>query len=146
MSEAVKFSLVKPTIQTPFKIDFEWWKKNDQNWRVYLHSFLCPMHQVDLEDTPEIDCIDSVDPVTAEVHQIDRIEYTLMNHCARLPEFLTANTTLINSVFRILLANGNRPFTPVEFSEKIAKDPEMILRTLSGPRIYQGIRPASAIS
>ena len=35
-----KFSLVKPSIETPFHIDFEWWKETDSNWRVFLFDFL----------------------------------------------------------------------------------------------------------
>ncbi len=31
-------SLVKPTIDTPFKIDFDWWMNHDRDWRVYLRS------------------------------------------------------------------------------------------------------------
>jgi hypothetical protein len=141
MNEAGKFSLIKPTIQTPFRIDFDWWKKNDHNWRVYLFSFLCENHQKAFEGSNEEDVIDVIDPRTAEVTMVDRLQYTLMNHCARQEDFLTDNTTLVNAVFRTFLANGNASLTPVELGEHINKDPDMILRTLSGPRIYQGIRP-----
>ena len=38
-------SLLKPTTRTPFHIDFEWWKKNERDWHVFLRSLLCPEHQ-----------------------------------------------------------------------------------------------------
>ena len=40
-----RFSLIKPTLQTPFHIDFDWWQKNERDWHVYLRSLLCPEHQ-----------------------------------------------------------------------------------------------------
>jgi len=45
LSEIKRPSLVKPTLQTRFHIDFDWFRGNDQDWRVYLHSNLCPEHQ-----------------------------------------------------------------------------------------------------
>lgn len=142
MTVTAKFSLVKPTIQTPFKIDFEWWKSHDHNWRVYLYSFLCPEHQALFENVEDQSLIDWVDPQTAEVIQVDGLQHTLITHCAKQPEFVDSTTTLVNAVFRILLANGNKAMTPLELSEQTGKTAETILRTLSGPRVYQGIRPA----
>ena len=43
-------ALIKPTLKTKFKVDFEWWKAQDSNWKVYLQSFLCPEHQKLLAD------------------------------------------------------------------------------------------------
>ncbi len=141
MSATGKFSLVKPTIYTPFKIDFEWWKTHDHNWRVYLYSFLCAEHQVVFENVGNQSMIDWVDPQTAEVHQVDGLQHTLITHCAVQPDFVTSNTTLVDAVFRVLLANGNKPVSPMELSELTGKSADTILRTLSGPRVYQGIRP-----
>lgn len=141
MSATGKFSLVKPTIHTPFKIDFEWWKTHDHNWRVYLYSFLCTEHQVVFENVGNQSMIDWVDPQTAEVHQVDGLQHTLITHCAVQPDFVTSNTTLVDAVFRVLLANGNKPVSPMELSELTGKSADTILRTLSGPRVYQGIRP-----
>jgi hypothetical protein len=143
MVEPVRFSLIKPTVNTPFHIDFDWWKEHDHNWRVYLYSFLCPEHQALFENRQDEIWIDWVNPDTAEVIHVDALQNTLMTHCAKQPEFLDANTTLVNSVFRYLLANGNKPSSPMEISRSTNKSPEMILRTFSGHTIYQGIRPVS---
>ena len=45
MTELKRFSLVKPSLQTRFHIDFDWWGQNDRNWRVDLFGFLCPEHR-----------------------------------------------------------------------------------------------------
>ena len=136
-----KFSLVKPTVDTPFHIDYDWWKQHDNNWRVHLQSCLCPEHQTVYSETSESFTIDWIDPTTAQVQSVDGLQNILMTHCAIQPDFLTNHTTLVDSVFRIFLANGNSPLTAEEIAQKIDKNPQVILRTLSGPKVYKGIRP-----
>ena len=89
MGEDKKYSLIKPTLDTPFHIDFDWWKSHDQNWRVYLYSCLCLEHQNKYSGLQECSLlIDKVDPNTAEVTMVDGFEYILLNHCAKQKEFL----------------------------------------------------------
>lgn len=137
----MRSSLVKPNLATPFKIDFEWWKKNDRDWRVYLRSFLCEKHQAMFEDLDNDETIDWVDPKTAEVTQVDGLQHILITHCARQEDFLTNRTALVDSVFRVFLANGNKPQTAEEMGELLNRPANTILRTLSGVRVYKGIRP-----
>ena len=92
MQEIRRFSLVKPTTKTPFHIDFDWWKNQDNNWHVYLFSCLCPMHQEAFSNQSASTVIDFVDPETAEVRPVDGIQHTLMTHCARQKDFVTLNT------------------------------------------------------
>lgn len=136
-----RFSLLKPTLQTPFHIDFDWWKKNERDWHVYLRSLLCPEHQEIFADVQEGETIDWVDPKTAEVKPVDGIQHTLMTHCARRPEFLTEQTALVEAVFRLFLTNENMPMTAEELGSLLNRPPNTILRTLSGPRVYKGLRP-----
>jgi hypothetical protein len=143
MNDVKKFSLVKPTLQTHFHIDFDWWKQHDNNWRVYLYSYLCSEHQAAFTGAnQDLDIqVDWVDPETAEVRTVDGLQNVLVNHCAQQPDFVTGNTTLVDSVFRVLLASGNQGMTPVELGEAIHRPPDTILRTLSGVTVYKGIRP-----
>ncbi len=142
MSTAVPPSIVRPTLEAPFHIDFGWWDRSDRDLDVYLRSHLCREHQ---ETYPDIDPkikVDHVDPLTAEVTLLTRIEHILITHCAQQDDYLTPQTSLVNGVFRVFLANGNAPLTPEELGDRIGRPARMILRTLSGPRIYKGIRPA----
>ncbi len=141
MIEISRPSLIKPTISTPFHIDFSWWKDNDNNWRIYLYECLCDEHREIYKDTENIQIIDWVDPETAEITQVDGIQHILITHCALQPDFLTETTTLVDAVFRVLLASGNNPLTILELSDKIGKPANTILRTLSGPKVYLGLRP-----
>jgi hypothetical protein len=141
MVEGKRFSLVKPTVNTPFHVDFEWWKKNERDWHVYLRSLLCADHQEIFANVEEGEMIDWVDPATAEVKPVDGIQNALMTHCVKQPDFLTAQTAMVEAVFRLFLTNGNIPMTSQELGKRLNRPPETILRTLAGPRVYKGLRP-----
>lgn len=140
MVEHKRISLVKPTLHTPFHIDFDWWQQNDQEWRVHLRSCLPVEYQQAFADA-DTEEVDWVDPETAEVQRVDGLQHVLINYAAVNPDFITYQTTVIESIFRILLSNGNTPMTAEELSERLHRPPETILRTISGVRVYKGIRP-----
>jgi hypothetical protein len=141
MSDLKRFSLVKPTIKTPLYIDFEWWKEHDSNWRVHLMSCLCGEHQASLDAMNGAAWIDWPDPVTAEIHQVDGLQHVLMTHCAKQEGFVSTNTTLVDAIFRVLLANGNTPSSSEELSIITGRPAEKIMLTLTGNQVYKGIRP-----
>jgi len=141
MSEVKRPSLVKPGINTPFHIDFDWWKKSERDWHVYLRSLLCAHHQEAFANVEEGQAIDWIDPVTAEVKPVEGVQNALMTHCVKQPEFITVQTALVEAVFRLFLANGNIPMSSSDLAERLNRPPETILRTLAGARIYKGIRP-----
>jgi len=145
MAETKRFSLIKPSINTPLQIDFEWWKQTDNNWRVYLRDSLCSEHYKTFENSSEDITIDWIDPDTAEVQVVDGLLHVLISHCARQESFLNAHTSIVDAVFRTLLANENKPLTPLQLSESIHHPPELILRTFTSGRVYKGIRPRAAV-
>lgn len=141
MSDLKRHSLVKPTIQTQFHIDFDWWAENDNDWRVFLYGLLCQEHQDAFAGALEAKMVDWVDPATAEVQRVDGIQHVLISHCAKEPDFITPHTALVDAVFRMFLASGNSPLTPLEISAHLGRPADMILRTLTGGRVYRGVRP-----
>jgi hypothetical protein len=141
LAEIKRMSLVKPTLQTRFHIDFDWWRQNDQDWRVYLRNFLCPEHQLSYADIDIHSQVDWVDVETAEVQYVDGLQNILITHCAKQPSFISQQSTLVDSVFRLFLSNGNLPMAIQELSEQLGRDPTTVLRTLTGGRVYKGIRP-----
>ena len=134
-------SLLKPTIKTPFHIDFDWWKKNERDWHVFLRSLLCPEHQGTFAEIEEGEMIDWIDPNTAEVKSVDGVQHTLISHCALLPEFSDSHTAMVEAVFRVFLANGNVPMSAEDLSKKLERPADTILKTISGARVYRGLRP-----
>lgn len=141
MSAPTPRSLVRPTLDTAFHIDYQWWERSERDLDVYLRSHLCPEHQEQLSEADARQLVDHVDPQTAEVTQLDRIEDLLISHCAQQENYLTRQTSLVNAIFRVFLSNHNTPMSPQQLSEKLDRPARMILRTISGPRIYKGIRP-----
>ena len=142
MSE-VKFvsSLVKPTVLTPFHVDFDWWRATDNNWHVALQALLCPEHQAAFASLPEGQLIDWIDPETAEVKQMDGLQNVIIEHCAKQEGFLNEHTVLVEGVFRLLLANGNTPMTPEGLGMRLNRPADTILKTIAGARVYKGLRP-----
>jgi hypothetical protein len=134
-------SRVKPSVETRFHIDFNWWQLRDRDWRVFLQSLLCPEHQKAFAELPDGHLVDFVDPVTAEVQQVDGLQHVLITHCAKLEGFISPHTALVDAIFRIFLANGNIPMTPQELSLLSNRPSDLILRVLTGVRIYRGLRP-----
>lgn len=131
----------RPTIQTRFHIDFNWWQLRDRDWRVFLQGLLCPEHQLAFADLPDDHLVDFVDPMTAEVQRVDGLQHILITHCAKRNDFISPRTTLVDAIFRIFLANGNVPMTSVELAQISGRSPDLILRVLTGETIYRGLRP-----
>lgn len=133
--------LLRPSLETKFHIDYDLWQQADREVEVFLRDYLCPEHQQALDAGDEELTFDFVDPETAEVRRIGGIQQVLMSHCARQPGYVRSDNTLVDSVFRILLANGNSPVSSNELSQRLGRPAQTILRTLSAPRVYKGIRP-----
>jgi hypothetical protein len=136
--------LIKPTLDTPFHIDFGWWEREARDMRVYLRSYLCPEHRAVYEGHPDAEEIDWIDEDTAEVTRVDGLQHILRVHCSLQPDYITPSTSLIDAIFRVFLANSNKPLTPVELGARIRREPAVILKTLSGHRVYKGLRPYTA--
>jgi len=135
---------IKPGLSTPFHIDFEWWERESRELRVYLLSHLCSEHRAQFESIAETGTVDWVDPETAEVQRVDGLQHTLRIHCSQQPGYLEEHTSVVDAIFRVFLANGNAPLTPVELAERIGRKGQgpTLLKTLSGARVYKGLRPA----
>ena len=141
MNEGKRHSLVKPTVQTPYHIDFDWWQQNGQDWRVYLRSYLAPEDQLTYANLTEDSPIDLVDPESGEVSQVDALQHILISRYANRSDFISRNTSITEAIFRLFLVNGNLPLSVAEISERIGRAPHTILQMLSSPRIYKGLRP-----
>ena len=127
----------RPTLDTKFHIDFEFWDRADRDLNIYLRSHLCPEHQEAYADIEADTMVDSVNPKTAEVTRVRGIQHTLISHCSLLPDYLTPQTTLVNAIFRVFLSNGNSPLTAQDLGEVLNRPARTILRMLSGGRVYE---------
>lgn len=135
--------LVRPTLDTPFHIDFDWWERKGLDIGVELRSHLCKEHrQAFGREFAAEEKIDWVDQRTGEVRRVNGLQHVLHIHCSKQPDYITDSLPLVDAVFRVFLARGNQPLTAKELGSITGRYPERILRTLGGLRVYKGIRPA----
>lgn len=133
-------NLVRPTVNTRFHIDYAWWAQSQSDLDQYMAQHLCAEHREGAASLKGGER-DWIDPESGQVLRVDDLQYTLLRHCSLQPDYLTERTSLVDAVFRALLAGGNRPMTPLELAEKTGRSADTILRTLSGDVIYRGLRP-----
>jgi hypothetical protein len=134
--------LIKPTLDTKFHIDYGWWEKSSEDLRTYLLSHLLPEQRERLSQNDEVRHLDYIDPDTGEVLQLDELGLAIQI-AAEDDNFINPQTPLVDSVFRVFLANGNFPMTPRELEEETERPAATILKTLGGTQVYKGIRPIS---
>lgn len=132
--------LVKPTLDTKYHVDYDWWTRSGEDLRVYLLSHLLPEQRDRLSQTTEQRTVDYIDPDTGEVTQLDDLDLAI-RLAADDPNFINPQASTVDSLFRVFLANGNTPMTPRELEEATGRSASVILKMLSGKQIYKGIRP-----
>jgi hypothetical protein len=133
---------IKPTLATKFHIDFSWWQEKNQNLRAFLQSHACEACQESAQKS-ENQTFDWVNPQTGEVFRLDILWHLINTHCAQDPNFIDSHIPLTSAIFRAFIANNNTPLTPVEIYEVVQKQsPDLILKTIGGRQVYNGIKPA----
>ena len=134
---------VKPTLETKFHIDFDWWRETGRNFRVHLLNHLCDECQPRYKSYEDAELIDWIDEATAEVTQVDGLWHSLRVCCSLKPDYISELTPIATAVFRTFLANGNEPLSPIELQARLGRPAETILRTIGGLRVYNGIKPVT---
>lgn len=120
-------------------IDYDWWERSNLDLKTYLYTRLDVDEELQLDASMEK--VDLVDPRTGEVRQVDGFQYVLQTYFSQLADDFAARTSLVDAVFCVLLANANQPMSAREIAAEVKRPVEVVLRTLGGPRVYQGIRP-----
>lgn len=134
----------RPTVDTKFHIDYEWWEQSGRDFRLHLREQLCPECRERFPDHRNTENVDWVHPETGEVHRTDALWECLRTRCANDPDFINERLPIAAACFRIFLANNNTPLSPQELHQLLPwKSAQTILRTLGGRRVYLGIRPVT---
>lgn len=136
-------ALLKPTLDTLYHIDYTWWERSDEDLRTYLLSHLTADQRERLNSAQTDSLIDFVDPDTGEVTRLDGLQVALQT-AAREPDFITPHTSLVDGIFRVLIANNNRPISSNDLSVQLSRPAATILKMLTGNRVYKGIRPTTS--
>jgi len=133
----------RPTVDTKFHIDLDWWKQNDSDIGVYLREALCDRCRADYGGYEGEEEIDWVDEETGEVKRVDGLWHIIRTCCSLKPDFVATGTPIVDAIFLTLIANGNRPLSVRELHELVdRRPPATLLRILTAGPVYMGIRPA----
>lgn len=134
-------TLIKPTLDTRFHIDYDWWERTPgEDLRIYLLSHLPADQRERLSQSQEDKTVDYIDPETGEVLPLDELRLAL-RMAADDPNFIHRDASMVDSVFRVLIKNNNMPMSAREIEAQTGRAADTILRTLAGRQIYKGIRP-----
>ncbi|MCY4010142.1 MAG: hypothetical protein OXF22_10385 [Anaerolineaceae bacterium] len=134
--------LRKPTLSTRFHIDYAWWERSAEKLDIYLHHLL----PADLRDRLPEDANDSaeeqdwVHPKTGQVSRLNALQRAILTASQR-PNFINPQASLVDVVFRILLAHNNAPLTVAELAAQSGRSASDILKLIGSRRVYKGIRP-----
>lgn len=136
----------RPTLETKFHIDHDWWQTSGKDLRVAVLGQLCSDCQARFPDHRNLEAVDWVDPETAEVVRADALLQALRGDCATKPEFISRNNSVVTNIFRLFLMNGNQPQTPAELGKRLPwTSADTILRTLASGQVFMGLRPVSEL-
>ena len=124
---------------TEFFIDFEWWEESNLDLKTYLLTRLSLGEDSALDS--EFDTVDLIDQLTGEVRQVDGFQYLVQTYFHQMPDDFITQASLVDAAFSVLLANANKPMSAEEIARRIGRPVDVVVRTLGGSTIYQGIRP-----
>lgn len=116
-------------------IDVEWFQQNGYSFSVLARRHLCPKCQKRLKERKK------------EVTANDLLS-ALKGCCSKVPGFITGKLPILESIFRLLLANGNQPLDLEELGRQLSEwrggdsqrtSVEILSRLLENDRHY-GLR------
>ena len=113
-------------------VDIQWYEQNNRSFLDLAQRSLCPKCAEKLGKKKK-------KPVASEMLA------AIKDCCGKSPDFLTAKMPILDSVFRILLANGNKPMEIGEISRELSErrggdnyagSPQLLTRLLSNDHWY----------
>ncbi len=132
---------IKPTLDTPFHIDYSWWEEQGLDFNVQLLQHLSPDLRELYAGQRIAEKIDLINWDTGEVVQVEGLQYLITTRCSKDPDYVMQAPTLLEAIFRVFLSNGNRPLSPRALAPLVGYSPEQVLRVLAGPVVRKGLRP-----
>jgi hypothetical protein len=89
-------------------IDLNWLEQNERSFLVLAKGCLCPQCRERLEGEGE------------EVSAADLLA-NIRDCCSKAPGFITEKSPILESVFRLFLANGNQPLDLKELGKQLVE-------------------------
>ncbi len=116
-------------------IDVDWYKENNRSFLTLAQHCLCSK------------CREQLEINKGEIPAADLLT-TIKDCCSRTPGFITPRLPILESIFRLFLANGNQPLDLEELGKQLSEwrggetyrtSVEILSRLLSNDQYY-GLR------
>jgi len=117
-------------------IDLDWYQQNNRSFSALAQGHLCAK------------CRKQLNAEGKEIPAADLLS-TIKDCCGNEPGFITGQLPILESVFRLFLANGNQPLDLEELGKQLSErrggdtyytSPEILSRLLKSEQYY-GLRP-----
>jgi len=117
-------------------IDLDWLEQNNRSFLALAQGCLCPK------------CRERLEKGKGEFSAADLLA-NIKDCCSQTPGFVTDRSPILESVFRLFLANGNKPLDLEKLGKHLAewrggnshRTSAEILSRLLGNERYYGLRP-----
>ncbi|MBN1644301.1 MAG: hypothetical protein JW856_05750 [Dehalococcoidales bacterium] len=127
-----------PPTEERWAIDLDWLESSNRSVSVLAIGSLCP------------GCRKKIKVATPDSKKNDLLK-TIHTCCSRHPDFITPDLPFQESIFRIFLANGNKPLSLKELGDQLSQrrginlynTSETTLARLLKSADYYGIRPSN---
>ena len=135
MDKDIDIDQVKPS----WFINLNWYQQNERSFSVLAQRCLCPK------------CREQLTTGEREVSPADLVS-AIKDCCSKSPGFITNKLPILESMFRLFLANGNQPLDLEELGKQLSEwrggdtyctSPEILSRLLSDDQYY-GLRQVQA--
>ena len=116
-------------------IDLDWLEQNNRSFFALAEGCLCP------------NCGERLKGGREEISAADLLS-NIKDCCSKTPGFITSKLPILDSIFRLFLANGNQPLDLEELSKQLAewrggdthRTPAQIVSRLLSNEQYYGLR------
>ena len=89
-------------------IDLDWYQQNNRSFFLLAESCLCSK------------CRERLRAGESEISVADLLS-AIIDCCSKTPDFITYKQPILESVFRLFLANGNKPLDVEELKEQLGE-------------------------
>ena len=119
-------------------IDLDWLEQHNRSFFALAQGCLCPK------------CRERLKVGKEEVSAADLLS-DIEDCCSKTPGFITSKSPILDSIFRLFLANGNQPLDLEELSKQLGEwrggdthrtSPEILSRLIGNDQYY-GLRQVS---